>query len=70
MSELVIELKGDENAEEKVEEAVRSKPSARRLVIRIAANDGVSSIERVRNFLVNNISRTVIVYVEGERDEA
>ncbi len=69
MSELVIELKGDENAE-KVEEAVRSKPSARRLVIRIAANDGVSSIERVRSFLVNNISRTVIVYVEGERDEA
>lgn len=70
MSELVIELKGDDNAEEKVEEAVRSKPSARRLVIRIVANDGVSSIERVRNFLVNNISRTVIVYVEGERDEA
>ena len=69
MSELVIELKGDENAE-KVEEAVRSKPSARRLVIRIVANDGVSSIERVRSFLVNNISRTVIVYVEGERDEA
>jgi len=70
VSELVIELKGDDNAEEKVEEAVRSKPSARRLVIRIVANDGVSSIERVRNFLVNNISRTVIVYVEGERDEA
>lgn len=69
MSELVIELKGDENAE-KVEEAVRSKPSARRLVIRIAANDGVSSIERVRSLLVSNISRTVIVYVEGERDEA
>jgi tRNA threonylcarbamoyladenosine modification (KEOPS) complex Pcc1 subunit len=69
VSELVIELKGDENAE-KVEEAVRSKPSARRLVIRIAANDGVSSIERVRSLLVSNISRTVIVYVEGERDEA
>ena len=69
MSELTIELKEGEGAEE-VENALRSRPSVRRLVIYVTASDRVSSIERLRSFLVNNISRTVAVYAGGERDEA
>ncbi len=69
MSELTIQLKEDEGAEE-VENALRSRPSVRRLVIYVTASDRVSSIERLRSFLVNNISRTVVVYARGERDEA
>jgi len=69
LSEQTIQLKEDEGAEE-VENALRSRPSVRRLVIYVTASDRVSSIERLRSFLVNNISRTVVVYARGERDEA
>lgn len=69
MSELVIEL-GEGEGVEKVEEALRSKPLVRRLVIRVAANDRVSPIELLKGLLVGNISRTIMVYAKGERDEA
>lgn len=64
MSELLIELHAHDGAE-KIMEALRSKPSARKITVYAIANDRVHAIERIREFLVENTSRTVIVYAKS-----
>ena len=49
---------------------IAQAPDARRIVLEVEANDRVRAIERVRDFLLSNISRTIFVYArepgEGE----
>ncbi len=70
MSDLVIELDARDEVK-KLVEALKLNPSARKITVYVAANDSIRSIERIREFLVNNVSRTVVVYAkEGAQDEA
>ena len=64
MSDLVIELDASDGVK-KLVEALRSNPSARKITVYVAANDRIRSIERIREFLVNNVSRTIVVYAKG-----
>jgi hypothetical protein len=70
LSDLVIELDARDEVK-KLVEALKLNPSARKITVYVAANDSIRSIERIREFLVNNVSRTVVVYAkEGAQDEA
>lgn len=64
MSDLVVELDASDGVE-KLVEALRSKPSARKITVYVAADDRFRSIERIKEFLVNNVSRTIVVYAKG-----
>jgi len=49
---------------------ISQAPDVRRIVLEVEANDRVRAVERVRDFLLSNISRTIFVYArkpgEGE----
>jgi hypothetical protein len=64
LSDLVIELDASDGVE-KLVEALKSKPSARKITVYVAANDSIRSIEQIREFIVNNVSRTIVVYAKG-----
>ncbi len=44
---------------------------AQRITILVKTDDKISAIERLRNFLLSNVSKTIVVYASnpGERDE-
>lgn len=62
MKEARVVLRG-KAGEEALVSAVNSE--AQRIVIVVETDDKVSAVEKLRNFLLSNVSKTIIVYASN-----